>query len=313
MASVNSSWQPDSASSSCFICEDPYTFFNRRHHCRKCGRVVCAACSGQVIKYFSNSPVLLAEGTSRAHSHEYYRTCDDCVEEIRMIRRALFEPPIENEHQSDSNSELVADSPLIAPLELSFSSTAKYCARVTTRLADSSSTLSRKDVESDDNLCPVCGVDLLKAYVKTIKQEQRELSHADYEAFKEAHISDCLVAFDFNLDHQRLSSPPGALQMRNRMLVYNVPPIPEPQYEVIGAGTSVDTLQMEAAGLVNSNLTIHIEKDAMDSECVICLEELKPGDKVGRLECLCVFHYQCIKHWFNKKGYGECPVHFLHH
>lgn len=52
--------------------------------------------------------------------------------------------------------------------------------------------------------------------------------------------------------------------------------------------------------------------DDDENECVICLESLKPGDKVGRLECLCVFHYKCIKDWFNKKGYGECPVHFLH-
>ena len=54
------------------------------------------------------------------------------------------------------------------------------------------------------------------------------------------------------------------------------------------------------------------EEEEEDNECVICLESLNPGDKVGRLECLCVFHYKCIKDWFNKKGYGECPVHFLH-
>ena len=38
-------WQPDSEVSSCPICQRPFTFFFRKHHCRKCGRVVCANCS----------------------------------------------------------------------------------------------------------------------------------------------------------------------------------------------------------------------------------------------------------------------------
>jgi len=129
------------------------------------------------------------------------------------------------------------------------------------------------------------------------------------------------------------------------MLVYNMPPIPRPKYETIpnAEGNSYETLRLhlnsiqspidsqiedennfqaqnpnDIVGSVTSNLTIQpgsekqLPYELVDNECVICLEELKPGDKVGRLECLCVFHYKCIKDWFNKKGYGECPVHFLH-
>lgn len=300
-------WQPDSAAAACFLCSTPYTLFNRRHHCRKCGRVVCAACSGQNIKYFSNAQVLHGDGPPlRAQPHESYRTCDECVDEIRMIRRALF-------GRAEPVDEPAAP-PLPAPLERhSHLLGTKYATRVGTRHLDLLLTLllPPADARSDDNLCPVCGADLLQLYVRHTRELGLELSHDAYEVFKEAHVGDCLVAFDFNLDHLRLASPPN--HARNRMLVYNIPPIPRPSYETIDVAQSVDTIQDEVCGLVTSNLTVRVEKDLQDSECVICLEDLKPGDKVGRLECLCVFHYKCIKDWFNKKGYGECPVHFLHH
>ncbi|PUU75021.1 FYVE zinc finger-domain-containing protein [Tuber borchii] len=38
-------WQPDESVNRCPICHNGFTFFNRRHHCRKCGRVVCNPCS----------------------------------------------------------------------------------------------------------------------------------------------------------------------------------------------------------------------------------------------------------------------------
>lgn len=38
-------WQPDSEVSNCPICGRQFTWLFRRHHCRKCGRVVCNECS----------------------------------------------------------------------------------------------------------------------------------------------------------------------------------------------------------------------------------------------------------------------------
>ena len=40
---LRASWNPDT--SNCELCLDRFTFWNRRHHCRICGRVVCATCS----------------------------------------------------------------------------------------------------------------------------------------------------------------------------------------------------------------------------------------------------------------------------
>jgi hypothetical protein len=38
-------WQPDAEVTECPICRRAFTFMFRRHHCRKCGRVVCNDCS----------------------------------------------------------------------------------------------------------------------------------------------------------------------------------------------------------------------------------------------------------------------------
>ncbi|EDO48452.1 predicted protein [Nematostella vectensis] len=36
---------PDAQATACVICTEPFGMFNRRHHCRRCGRVVCSVCS----------------------------------------------------------------------------------------------------------------------------------------------------------------------------------------------------------------------------------------------------------------------------
>ena len=38
-------WEPDAGVSKCPICGMTFSFWYRKHHCRKCGRVVCANCS----------------------------------------------------------------------------------------------------------------------------------------------------------------------------------------------------------------------------------------------------------------------------
>eukprot|EP00792_Barthelona_sp_PAP020_P005307 TRINITY_DN2594_c0_g3_i1.p1 TRINITY_DN2594_c0_g3~~TRINITY_DN2594_c0_g3_i1.p1 ORF type:complete len:495 (+),score=124.41 TRINITY_DN2594_c0_g3_i1:41-1486(+) len=38
-------WVPDSYQSVCTFCDTQFTFFTRRHHCRRCGRIICHNCS----------------------------------------------------------------------------------------------------------------------------------------------------------------------------------------------------------------------------------------------------------------------------
>ncbi len=38
-------WTADNADTSCLICRERFTLVNRRHHCRRCGKLVCSNCA----------------------------------------------------------------------------------------------------------------------------------------------------------------------------------------------------------------------------------------------------------------------------
>lgn len=56
-------WQPDNEADACSMlaCGKLFGYWSgeRRHHCRQCGRVVCAACSGRMVR---SSPIYPATG-----------------------------------------------------------------------------------------------------------------------------------------------------------------------------------------------------------------------------------------------------------
>ena len=59
-------WQNDNTSSNCTNCRVEFTLFNRRHHCRRCGGLVCDKCS--------RSRMCLPSSPNTKE-----RICDDCV------------------------------------------------------------------------------------------------------------------------------------------------------------------------------------------------------------------------------------------
>lgn len=93
-------WQPDDELSACSICGNSFTFLNRRHHCRRCGRLVCGPCSPHRItlprQYIVHPPedTLNPDGGTRSRSStgpsdypdnpalgggETVRVCNPCV------------------------------------------------------------------------------------------------------------------------------------------------------------------------------------------------------------------------------------------
>ena len=62
-------WIPDRRVTMCQNCAAEFSVLVRRHHCRACGKVVCATCSG------SRAPL-------RYRDYETARVCDTCYDLI---------------------------------------------------------------------------------------------------------------------------------------------------------------------------------------------------------------------------------------
>ncbi|XP_011502694.1 PREDICTED: zinc finger FYVE domain-containing protein 26 [Ceratosolen solmsi marchali] len=66
-------WIPNDKARECSSCKGViFSMFNRRHHCRRCGRVVCAACSQQRMQVLGYPKSMLV------------RVCDDCKKQTTL-------------------------------------------------------------------------------------------------------------------------------------------------------------------------------------------------------------------------------------
>jgi hypothetical protein len=63
-------WMANNASSTCTVCGAAFSVFNRRHHCRGCGTLVCDTCGPK------RSSKVLGVGDGAAGKEE--RMCHSC-------------------------------------------------------------------------------------------------------------------------------------------------------------------------------------------------------------------------------------------
>lgn len=68
-------WMPDQSCRVCYECDSQFTVFNRRHHCRLCGRVFCAKCTSNSV------PVLSNDAKSLGEIGERIRVCNYCFKQ----------------------------------------------------------------------------------------------------------------------------------------------------------------------------------------------------------------------------------------
>ena len=66
-------WVPNSAAAECMQCAQRFSFFVRRHHCRRCGELLCASCS-------CNRVLIVDSGSKKPQ-----RVCKRCLKSLVEI------------------------------------------------------------------------------------------------------------------------------------------------------------------------------------------------------------------------------------
>lgn len=81
----------DNTTIGCTKCNTSFTTLNRRHHCRKCGRIFCSKCSNKEIDIPENEKALLPDNihinvmsivNKHIYNSEKERVCNDCYNSI---------------------------------------------------------------------------------------------------------------------------------------------------------------------------------------------------------------------------------------
>lgn len=71
-------WVPDAVAGSCSVCHAGFKVFFRRHHCRRCGAVVCGNCSAR-------KSILFVGDSCREE-----RVCTPCYKVLRLVKLVAF-------------------------------------------------------------------------------------------------------------------------------------------------------------------------------------------------------------------------------
>lgn len=71
-------WLPDSSALHCMICQKKFSLLTRKHHCRKCGRVLCNDCAPS-----NNSRPIFEKGLKQPVRH-----CRDCFKSPSVAWKA---------------------------------------------------------------------------------------------------------------------------------------------------------------------------------------------------------------------------------
>lgn len=73
-------WVPDAVAKECMVCRTKFSTFVRKHHCRRCGRVVCSACSPHHVSLTAADSA--PSGHAPSEHGKLERVCKECFKEM---------------------------------------------------------------------------------------------------------------------------------------------------------------------------------------------------------------------------------------
>lgn len=88
-------WMNSADIANCLICRAQFSMTVRKHHCRKCGRVLCYNCSNNWV--------------STPHSGMKERVCDECI-----LKESFLDMTVNSARSDDSDAESLGEEPVSA-------------------------------------------------------------------------------------------------------------------------------------------------------------------------------------------------------
>ncbi|KAI8720892.1 hypothetical protein NCS52_00535400 [Fusarium sp. LHS14.1] len=336
-------WQPDNEVTYCPICRTQFSFFVRKHHCRKCGRVVCNSCSPHRIiipyQYIVRPPgsdttmhqSLLIDGLGAGYfdvndmsGGERVRLCNPCVPDPNTAPpqspspQATVSPRSAHQRSRSSIGSAYGTLPPSNRHGAVFAPGAsgepyRYLSprmRSVTMVPPSSGSSSPGPSYRQRSGTHQTPVERLLSGV----QSSSPSSYPNrYSSLGESS------------SRQRALPPTPQIAEEDECPICHreLPSQSLPNFEALRETHITSCIQNHSTygtprgeggappaprrtGMYTYPAT---EKDCIDdAECTICLEEFTVGVPMARLECLCRFHRACISSWFVKHP-GRCPVH----
>ncbi|XWW97134.1 hypothetical protein V2A60_005115 [Cordyceps javanica] len=338
-------WQPDAEVTLCPICNTQFSIWVRKHHCRKCGRVVCNSCSPHRItipnQYIVRPPdsevsfasSLFADPMGAGFLEhdgmpggERVRLCNPCVPDPNIAPPQSPTPlsPRSPHHRSRSSLSSTYGGMQssggyggLASALQAINDPAQYSGSRTRSI-----TLNPPGRSHD----PVPTSSRSASYQTSF--EQYLSMHSGRAGPSQFTTRPGLFEDMATSSRHRALPPTPQLAEEDECPVCHreLPAATLPDFEVLREQHITACIQSHStygspapaggptaappvprrSGMYTYAAT---EKDCVDdAECTICLEEFAVGVPMARLECLCRFHRACIAAWFVNHP-GRCPVH----
>jgi hypothetical protein len=87
-------WVSDEAVANCHHCSKLFTFFNRKHHCRSCGRIFCSECCFERLSLSKKSTIKSSDSESKTKKYieswfygETVRVCASCNNKLSHLKK----------------------------------------------------------------------------------------------------------------------------------------------------------------------------------------------------------------------------------
>lgn len=84
-------WTADERVSTCFECRQNFSFLNRKHHCRVCGRIFCSNCTRFRTRIPSFIRHFIASSLGSSEDKQYKRVCNSCFHTTNIANKSRDE------------------------------------------------------------------------------------------------------------------------------------------------------------------------------------------------------------------------------